>query len=68
MEPYTDIDEELKLLTKEGALVVVGEGETTFKDVFNLTKVDSRTYEFCWHCKRITGFSKITLPKVTFKV
>ena len=44
-DPYTDIDEELKLLTKEGALLVVGEGETTFKDVFTLTKVDSRTFE-----------------------
>ena len=41
--PYTESEEELKLLTKEGALLVVGEGNTTFKDVFNVTKVDSRS-------------------------
>ena len=31
---HTESEEELKLLTKEGALLVVGEGDTTFKDVF----------------------------------
>jgi hypothetical protein len=43
-QPYTDTNDELKLLTKEGALVVVGEGESTFKDVFSVQQVDSQTF------------------------
>ena len=62
-DPYTDIDEELKLLTKEGALVVVGEGDTAFKDVFNLTKVDSRTFESVGMVNGLQVYQKINLPK-----
>ena len=62
-QPYTDVDEELKLLTKDGALVVVGEGDTTFKDVFNLTKVDSRTYDSVGMVNGLQVSQKIILPK-----
>jgi YidC/Oxa1 family membrane protein insertase len=61
--PYTESEEELKLLTKEGALLVVGEGDTTFKDVFNLTKVDSRTYVSVGTVNGVQVSQKITLPK-----
>ena len=61
--PYTESEEELKLLTKEGALLVVGEGDTTFKDVFNLTKVDSRTYTSVGMVNGVQVSQKITLPK-----
>lgn len=61
--PYTDIDEELKLLTKDGALVVVGEGDTTFKDVFNITKIDERTFESVGMINGLQVSKKIVLPK-----
>ena len=65
--PYTESEEELKLLTKEGALVVVGEGETTFKDVFNLNKVDSRTFESVGMVNGYKFLRKLHFRKVTLK-
>ena len=66
-EPYRDIDEELKLLTKDGALVVVGEGETTFKDVFTLNRIDSRTFKSVGMVNGLQVSQTITLPESDVK-
>ena len=62
-QPYTDLNDELKLLTKEGALLVVGEGSTTFKDVFTLNQIDSQTYSSVGNVDGLQVYQKITLPK-----
>ena len=42
--PYAEGTDELKLLTKDGALVVVGENDTVYKDIFTVKKVDLNTF------------------------
>ncbi len=42
--PYAAGTDELKLLSKEGALVVLGENDNVFKDVFSVTQVSSNVF------------------------
>ena len=61
--PYADGTDELKLLTKDGALVVVGESDTVYKDVFTVKQVDSGTFVSTGIVDNVAVTQTFKLPK-----
>ena len=61
--PYAEGTDELKLLTKAGTLVVIGENDTVYKDIFTVQQLNTNTFVSTGVVEDVTITQTFKLPE-----
>ena len=62
--PYSGGEDQLKLLTKDGVLLVIGEGENSYQDVFNISEISAEKIVTTAKTNDVTIVQNYTFPTV----